>query len=62
MAMGMLLQGTSGGTEKEIGSTIFHGLNKDDVAKKFKQLREVRWKKTGVNFKKQFRLKFTDES
>jgi serine protease inhibitor len=26
MAMGMLLQGTSGDTEKEIGATIFKGL------------------------------------
>ena len=41
MAMGMLHQGTSGETEKEIGATIFKGLSKDVVAKKLKQLRQV---------------------
>ena len=41
MAMAMLLQGTSGDTEKEIEATIFKGIPKDVVAKKFKQLTQV---------------------
>lgn len=43
--MGMLLQGTSGDTEKEIADTIFKGLAKDVIAKKFKQLTQVYWPK-----------------
>ena len=42
MAMGMLLQGTSGDTEKEIGATIFNGIPKDVVAKKFRELAQVK--------------------
>lgn len=41
MAMGMLQQGTLGQTEKDIGSTLFNGLSKENVAKKFKQLKQV---------------------
>lgn len=41
MALAMLQQGTSGNTEKDIGATVFNGLPKDIVARKFKLLREV---------------------
>ena len=41
MAMGMLQQGTLGQTEKDIGSTLFNGLSKENVAKKFMQLKQV---------------------
>jgi serine protease inhibitor len=44
MAMGMLQQGTLGQTEKDIGSTLFNGLSKENVAKKFKQLKQVNFK------------------
>jgi serine protease inhibitor len=52
MAMGMLQQGTLGQTEKDIGSTLFNGLSKENVAKKFKQLKQV-------NLKQNFGLKST---
>jgi len=54
MAMGMLQQGTLGQTEKDIGSTLFNGLSKENVAKKFKQLKQVSLNKKNPPSKNSF--------
>ena len=48
MAMGMLQQGTLGETEKDIGATLFQGLKKEDVARQFRQLKQVQRSFSGM--------------